>query len=304
MVATLVAQSVYIMRSPAGVLLYPIFLVLKMRFLFLLIFLGIKPLSAQDIYDYKHSRAYARYLLQSQQYALAAEEYERLIFLRPDNDTLRAELLRVYRRGDTPQRGLEQWAKWQLNPRPKNRLLYTEYSKLLLRGGYPDQARKLVSDPTMFDSLQIRRTLLYANMLEQKWPDARKSLEAIPTAEKLPRRADVEHLIHRGERAKKKKPWVATALSVPVPGLGKVYAGQWKDGIISLLFVGVNTWQAVRRFDKEGADTFWGWIHSGFAIGFYTGNLYGSHKAARRHNQKKFNRLQHDTEAFVFPVLD
>ncbi|MFN0173840.1 MAG: hypothetical protein ACKVU0_04255 [Saprospiraceae bacterium] len=270
---------------------------------FLFTFVAIS-ISAQDIYDYAHSRAYARYLLQSQQYGLAAEEYERLIFLRPDNDTLRADLLRTYRKGDTPQLGLEKWAKWQLEPRPKTRLLYTEYSKLLLRGGYPDKARTLVTESAMFDSTQLRRTVLYANMLEQKWPEARQSIEAIPVTEKISRRADLEKLIKRGERSKKKNPWVATALSVPVPGLGKVYAGEWKDGIISLLFVGVNTWQAYRRFDKEGTDTFWGWIHGGFALGFYTGNLYGSHKAARRQNQKKFNRLQYDTEALVFPVLD
>lgn len=259
---------------------------------------------AQDIYDYKHSRAYARYLLQSQQYTLAAEEYERLVFLNPDNDTLRADLLRVYRRGDTPQRGLEQWAKWQIKSRPQTPLLYTEYSKLLLRGGYPAKARLLVMESAVFDSTQIRRTVLYANMLEQNWPAARQSIETIPITEKLPRRADMENLITRGERTKKKNPWVATALSVPVPGLGKVYAGEWKDGLISLLFVGINTWQAYRRFDKEGTDTFWGWIHAGFAIGFYTGNLYGSHKAARRQNLKKFNQLQHNAEAIIFPVLD
>ncbi len=276
----------------------------QIRFPFFILLFWTNALVAQDLYDYAHSRAYARYLLQSQQFALAAEEYERLIFLKPDNDTLRADLLRVYRKGETPQRGLEQWAKWQLTPRPKSRLLYTEYSKLLLRGGYPGQARTLVTESEIFDSTQMRRTILYANMLEQKWSNARKSFEAVPSTEKIPRRADVEHLIKRGERNKKKSPWVATALSVPVPGLGKVYAGEWKDGIISLLFVGVNTWQAYRRFDQEGTDTFWGWIHGGFALGFYMGNLYGSHKAARRHNQQKFNRLQHDTEALLFPVLD
>ncbi|MFN0037508.1 MAG: hypothetical protein ACKVUS_20800 [Saprospiraceae bacterium] len=265
---------------------------------------GAVTLAAQDIYDYAHSRAYARYLLQSQQYGLAAEEYERLVFMQPANDTLRADLLRAYRRGDAPQRGLEQWAKWQLSPIPPTRLLYTEYSKLLLRGGYPAQARSLAMNSGVFDSTYIRRTVLYANMLEQKWPDARQSLESIPATEKVSRRPDLENLIRRGERAKKKNPWVATALSVPVPGLGKAYSGEWKDGIISFLFVGLNTWQAYRRFDQEGLDTFWGWVHGGFALGFYTGNLYGSHKAARRHNQKKFNGLKHDTEAFIFPVLD
>lgn len=273
--------------------------------LVLFLFLRVVSLSAQDIYDFAHSRAYARYLLQSQQYTLAAEEYERLIFLAPDNDTLRADLLRVYRKGDTPLRGLEHWAQWQLGGVPKTKLLYTEYTKLLLRGGYPDKARTLAAESFAFnDSAQLRRTLLYANLLEQKWTDAQQSLQAIPASEKLPRRNDLEKLIQRGAQTKKKNPWVATALSVPVPGLGKVYAGEWKDGLISLLFVGLNTWQAYRRFDQEGLDTFWGWIHGGFALGFYAGNIYGSHKAARRHNKLKFNRLQHDAEAIVFPVLD
>ena len=83
-----------------------------------------------------------------------------------------------------------------------------------------------------------------------------------------------------------------------------MYAGEWKDGVISLLLVGVNAWSAYRRFDREGLDTFWGWVQGGFAIGFYAGSIYGSHKAARRHNQQQFNRLKHDSEAIVFPVLD
>ncbi|MBL7806254.1 MAG: hypothetical protein JNN28_00465 [Saprospiraceae bacterium] len=275
-----------------------------MKFLIPVLFFFLPALSAQDLYDYPHSRSYARYLLQSQQYKLAAEEYERLIFLRPENDTLRSDLLRAYRRGNTPEKGLEQWAKWQQESRPKTRLLETEYSKLLLRGGFPAEARTVAAQSDLFDSLQIRRTMLYADLLEQKWKQAGVSLAQIPASDKLARRSEIETLIKKGQQQKRKKPWVATALSVPVPGLGKVYAGEWKDGIISLLFVGVNTWQAVRRFDKEGLDTFWGWIHGGFALGFYSGNLYGAHKAVRRYNQKKFNKLKHETEAIVFPVLD
>lgn len=261
-------------------------------------------LTAQDLYDYAHSRAYARYLAQSKQYKLAAEEYERLIFLRPENDSLRADLLRIYRLGDTPKEGLDQWTKWQQTRPIKSPLVYTEYSKLLLRGGFPGEARALVVTSGMFDSAQVRRTVLYSLMLEQKWPDARRSLEVIPVSEKISRRTDLEKLIQRGEKAKMKSPWIATALSVPVPGLGKVYAGEWKDGLISILFIGMNTWQAYRRFDKEGLDTFWGWVHGGFALGFYTGNIYGAHKAVRRQNKKKLNLLKHATEALVFPVLD
>jgi hypothetical protein len=261
-------------------------------------------LPAQDLYDYAHSRAFARYLLQSQQYNLAAEEYERLIFVQPANDTLRAELLRAYRRGKMPARGLQHWARWQADSLPTARFLRVEYTKLLLTGGHAAEARTLAALPEWLDSTQARRTRLYADILEQKWPDARQILAAVPPGEKIPRRADLEKLVARGERAKKKNPWVATALSVPLPGLGKAYAGQWKDGLVSLIFVGLNTWQAYRRFDREGLDTFWGWVHGGFALGFYTGNLYGSHKAARRHNQLKNKRLRQESEALLFPILD
>jgi hypothetical protein len=248
---------------------------IQMKFLLSLLLLLLSGhLKAQDLYDYAHSRAYARYLAQSKQYKLAAEEYERLIFLRPENDSLRADLLRIYRLGDTPKEGLDKWTKWQQIRPIKSPLIYTEYSKLLLRGGFPGEARTLVVTSGMFDSAQVRRTVLYAHMLEQKWPDARRSLEVIPVTEKISRRTDLEKLIQRGEKAKMKSPWIATALSVPVPGLGKVYAGEWKDGLISILFIGMNTWQAYRRFDKEGIDTFWGWVHGGFALGFYTGNIF------------------------------
>lgn len=272
----------------------------------LLLFCLSASLDAQNLYDYAHSRAYARHLLQTRQYGLAAEEYERLVFMQPQNDTLRVELLRAYRRGKNPQQGLACWEKWQREPIPARRthLLESERVKLLLCAGQPAEARAVATTLVATDSAEWRRTRLFSFVLEQNWRDARASLQDFPSTEKIPQRSETENLIRRGERAKTKKPWAAAALSIPLPGLGKAYAGQWKDGAMSLLFVGLNGWLAQRRFQKEGADTFWGWVHGGFALGFYIGNIYGAHKAARQHNRQTRSRLQHDAEALLFPLLD
>ena len=101
-----------------------------------------------------------------------------------------------------------------------------------------------------------------------------------------------------------KSPLLAASLSAVIPGAGKAYTKDWADGVVSLVFVGLNTWQAWRRFDREGANTVWGYVHGGFALGFYVGNIYGSHKAARMFNNRQKLRLRHETEHLIYPVLD
>lgn len=261
-------------------------------------------LAGQDLYDFAHSRRYARYLLQSRQYDLAAEEYERLIFVQPTNDTLRLDLLRAYRRGGLAGRGLEKWTLWQARDFQPGQPLRTEHARLLLAGGQPAEARRLAALPGHLDGQFVRRAHFFGLLLEQNWRQARDTLAVFPATEKLPRRAEFEKLLERGMAARRKSPAVAAGLSMVLPGAGKAYAGQWKDGVISLVFVGVNVWQTVRRFDKEGTDTFWGWVHGGLGLGFYIGNVYGSHKAARKSNALQRLRFQRETENLVFPTLD
>jgi hypothetical protein len=84
-----------------------------------------------------------------------------------------------------------------------------------------------------------------------------------------------------------RKPWVAASLSAVVPGAGKVYAGQWKDGLFSLLFVAINGYQSYRGFHQKGLQSARGWIFGGLALGFYTGNVYGSAQTVKRYNRKQ-----------------
>jgi hypothetical protein len=182
--------------------------------------------------------------------------------------------------------------------------LREEYAKLLLYSEQYPQLENYAAAGAALEAGFARRMTLYSQMMQQSWPAAQNTLSQWPDNARMARKADMERLVQKGLRTRYKKPGVAMALSFVLPGAGKAYSNQWKDGAISLLFVGLNTWQAYRRFDQEGLDTFWGWIHGGFALGFYVGNLYGSHKAARLYNEKKRRDLYHETKQIVFPAVD
>ena len=53
--------------------------------------------NSQNLYNLENSQRYAEYLSSSHQYALAAEEYERLIFFDENNITFKYKLINSYR---------------------------------------------------------------------------------------------------------------------------------------------------------------------------------------------------------------
>lgn len=82
----------------------------------------------------------------------------------------------------------------------------------------------------------------------------------------------------------KKSPLKAALLSAVVPGLGKVYTGNYSDGITSFIFTGLLTYLAYDNFQSD--HQFRAYTFSALAGYFYAGNIYGSAAAAHIHNAK------------------
>ena len=94
-------------------------------------------------------------------------------------------------------------------------------------------------------------------------------------------------LIHEGKSTKRKSPLLAGIMSAIIPGLGRVYAEDYSDGIISFIFVASTAYQAFRRFDKNGSKSPSAWAYTGVSLGFYIGNIYGSIQSTKYYNSKK-----------------
>ena len=83
-------------------------------------------------------------------------------------------------------------------------------------------------------------------------------------------------LLRRYDALPRKSPLLAAALSMVVPGLGRVYLGRWPDGLLSFLLVGTTAALAAQGFYEEGQGSVRGWILGGVAALLYAGNVYGS----------------------------
>lgn len=109
----------------------------------------------------------------------------------------------------------------------------------------------------------------------------------------------LKNLSKQAKAFKPKKPWVAVMMSAILPGSGKFYTGNYKDGIFSLLVVGGSAFQAYRGFNKDGVSSTSGWIFAGLTTGFYAGNVYGSAKSAQVYNQNFWLEIEKDAEDII-----
>ncbi len=81
-----------------------------------------------------------------------------------------------------------------------------------------------------------------------------------------------------------KNPVLAGIMSAIIPGSGKMYVGEWGDGIMALVTTGLFAFLAYDNFRADHNTR--AWIFTGLGAFFYAGNVYGSVAAAQIYNAK------------------
>jgi len=81
-----------------------------------------------------------------------------------------------------------------------------------------------------------------------------------------------------------KNPVLAGIMSAVIPGSGKMYAGEWGDGIMAFITTGLFAFLAYDNFRADHNTR--AWIFTGLGAFFYAGNVYGSVAAAQIYNAK------------------
>jgi hypothetical protein len=102
------------------------------------------------------------------------------------------------------------------------------------------------------------------------------------------------------ENQKYKKPVLALFMSAIIPGSGKAYSKRWADASFSLILVGTSAFASYRAFRKKGVSSFNGWLFGGIAVSFYSSNIYGSYKSARKYNEDLRLQYQKDAEGIIY----
>ena len=259
-------------------------------FIIVLYLAQIKALCAQqnNLFDEAHTKRFASYLYYSGQYAQAIGEFERLLYFNEQSDSTKYYLISAYQNANKIKEGIT------AAHRVFGNSIYTDnntiilFSKLLAASNTDalilfasqvknDTLSKLVKMQGAFQSANWKDAEIYFSQGKLLNPDLFEPFKSISEQSML-----VKH----------RSPFAAAAMSTLVPGTGKVYTGNWKDGLVSAIMISATTFQAYQGYSRKGFDSPKFWIFGTFTAGFYFGNIYGSVKSAQ-----KFNKTQND--AFI-----
>lgn len=264
--------------------------------IFTLILLFSQTILAQNLYDAGNSFRYGRFLFETKQYKKAAEEFERVLFMNPENDTVQYQLIRSYLLG-------KQFS--MVTSRTDS--LFRD-SDLIPRDFAIDYSRALILEELNFNAsrfINSNRNLTesdryYLNMNNQllgyEWDKAKLSYDEM-VKRNLAIDKSYAELFNQMNSAHYKSTGLALGLSTVVPGLGKVYTGNWKDGLVSFVFVAGSAIQAIRGHHEYGKNSAFFIVYTSLATTFYIGNLYGTAKAAKKHNDKIRKQLHAKMES-------
>ncbi|NCC51327.1 MAG: hypothetical protein EOM20_08940 [Spartobacteria bacterium] len=96
---------------------------------------------------------------------------------------------------------------------------------------------------------------------------------------------------------KDKKPLVGGLLGI-VPGLGYFYAGEWANGLRSIILNGIFIWGMVETAGEDQWGTFT--VISFFELTWYTGSIYGGIDASHRYNRRRLDACVEAVEGQAF----
>lgn len=270
-----------------------------MRTIFLLCFLITGTCCvAQDLFDLRNSTVFANHLYETGQYDLASTEFERLVFLSREDDSLQVKLIRSYERSGNTARGISRIEELSEKGEEMNAEMSRIYIGLLLKNGEVSKAEDFLKQ---YPKLTRTEKLFYqmsASAFSSNWQKAKILVDSLEEKQ-FRHKPEFQGIVADAINIDYKKPLIAAALSGIVPGAGKFYTKDWKDGLISFVMFAGSGWQSYRSFRRQGSDSVRGWLFASITTGFYVGNIYGSFKAAKKYNRNLDTRnLQKFEKAF------
>ena len=270
------------------------------KIIFIAIFSIVSQLTSaqQNLMDFDNSLRFARYLFTTQQLNFAAQEYERLNYIWPNDTVVVLELVQTYRLNNqcdkfAPSLNLLS----NDNKLLKNPLYMREYLRFSLTCRIKDQ--------NYFDVLTYLKTEEKAfYSASYYWVNQQYDslINYYSNEKELLAQANINlHDITKSfSEQKYKNPLFASLMSTIIPGSGKAYSKRWGDAFVSFLFVGTNSYASYRAFKKKGVDSVNGWIFGSLAVSFYSANIWGSAKAAKNYNNKQKEIYQLNAENIIY----
>ncbi len=262
---------------------------------------------SQNIFDLEHSAKYAEHLYNNKDFSSAAKEYERLICLAPDSSEYIFRMLQAYKYSSQIDKGKEKTADIfgdNYDNYPLD-IIHIYLQFLIMQDNY-SKCHKILNTRTKLTVKEHQEFTLAIFLLENKTDSAEAFIKKVFCSKKKNQENSVSNkfseltsLFYSRKRIRFKKPLLASLLSTAVPGLGKIYSNDIKNGLGVLSIIGLYSWQSYRGFNHEGIKSFYGWSFGALATGFYIGNIYGSHQSAIRENKFQQDIIEKEVKKII-----
>ena len=251
---------------------------------FILVLLSFSIIKAQtEIIDYhspQNKKKFADHLYCRGDYLRAAEEYGSLPLILK-NDTISFKVMLCYSKLD-----LYDFSNKMLHTIPGNSEFRYTSEHLYLVNTLKENLKGLsleFEEPALSDFSQRRQKLINCSYFFNEDFSFDKNFILSPFNDDKEIET-VSMLYNLKINPPYKSPALAGIFSAIIPGSGKMYVGEWGDGITALLATGFLAFLAYDNF-KADHDTR-AWIFTGLGAFFYAGNVYGSIAAAQIFNAR------------------
>jgi tetratricopeptide (TPR) repeat protein len=228
------------------------------------------------------------------QFELAVLEFERCVYLKPDDRESYLYLFKINRKFNLFDKAINAFQRFNgnFNFEEMDASFGTEYFKLLVQNGkYQEASVFLDKNPYFKENSNFRLSTM---LLRKEWKNAFAYQSSLNNSiDKT-----LSNITSKGVILKYKSPLLAGLFSTIIPGSGKVYAGKWKDGLISFVMTTTASFVAIRGFVKD-RNSVYPWIMGSMAVAYYSGNIYGSAVAAKKYNTDKEDELAKQALDFV-----
>ncbi len=252
---------------------------------------------AQGSYDASHSKSFGDYLFNTGQYKIAAQEYERALFLKPGDTATHLKLFKSYCLQNSGEKALNSYFTLTKDTTLTNlgSGFADAYLQQLIRNGHYSKALRLSENGCCIEDKG--RSLLAVHLMRADWDAAHQVVEDYKDFYNDKQFESLVHLSLKGSELRYKKKGLSALMSAIVPGSGKFYCGYWQDGLISLVMTGISGFMAYRSYDKYGINNAYTWISGVMAAGYYGGNIYGGYRSAKRYNERAEHAIIDEAKA-------
>lgn len=237
----------------------------------LLILLFSSSLFAQlNLHSPENIKLFADYLYCSKDYLRAAEEYDKYYSLVEDDTIQFKSALSYLQTGDLmiaseKMSNINKYSPFFLASREE--MAKIKYLK----------AEHIIADTIVTES--IMKLKVISDLMIQ---DKLSSMEEISSPFKGDEKRNILEFYKRKREAPYRSPLAAGIFSAIIPGAGKIYIGNYSDGIVAFAVTTIMGYIAYSNFKADHNTR--GYIFSGLTFFFHAGNIYGSVAGAQLYN--------------------